>query len=144
MENILQDFAKPANITKVGDGDSNLAGDVTNIINQVIAVLGLACVIVMIVGGVNYMTSNGDTGKTEKGKKIILYGLIGLIICALSFTIVNFAISNILNGESSETSEPSGGGDSESGSGGTSPTVDETKDETQDLKKVQEEKEEAN
>ena len=100
MGNTLQHFATPANVKPV-QGDNNLTSDVTNILNGVIAVLGLACVVVMIVGGVNYMTSNGDTSKTEKGKKTILYGLIGLIICALSFTIVNFAISDILNAKSS-------------------------------------------
>ena len=77
-------------------GNSNLQGDVIAIINGVIAVLGLVCVIVMIIGGVNYMTSAGDTAKVEKGKKTILYGLIGLIICALSFAIVNFVIKNII------------------------------------------------
>lgn len=77
-------------------GQTNLENNVVNIIENVIAVLGLACVIVMIVGGVLYMTSAGDTGKVKKGKDTILYGLIGLIICVLAFAIVNFLISDIL------------------------------------------------
>lgn len=77
-------------------GTQDLTQNVTNIINGIIAVLGLVCVVVMIVGGVNYMTSGGDTGKVKKGKDTILYGLIGLIICVLAFAIVNFVIKNII------------------------------------------------
>lgn len=77
---------------------ANLLDSVTGIINGVIAVLGFVCVVVMIVGGVNYMTSAGDTNKVTKAKNTILYGLIGLVICVLSFAIVNFVINNIIGG----------------------------------------------
>ena len=50
----------------------------------------------MIIGGVNYMTSSGDTGKVKKAKDTILYGLIGLIVCVLAFALVQFVIGTIL------------------------------------------------
>ena len=91
MKKSLIEFAvkKP---DMVGDKKNSLEGDVKKIIEGVIAVLGLVCVVVMIIGGIQYMTSAGDTGKVEKGKKTIIYGLIGLIICALSYAIVNWVI----------------------------------------------------
>ena len=79
-------------------GGSDLTGSVTAILSAIIAALGLVAVVVMIIGGYNYMTSSGDAGKVEKAKKTILYGLIGLIVCALAFVIVNFVIGSILNG----------------------------------------------
>ena len=96
MEKILTMLAvdKPE---KVGDiTDQDLKGNVTSILNGVIAVLGLAAVIIIIVGGIQYMTSSGDAPKVKKAKDTILYGVIGLIICVLSFAIVNFVISNII------------------------------------------------
>ena len=89
-------------LTKVGltgdeKVDNNLTTHITIILNAIIGVLGLVCVVVMIVGGINYMTSGGDSSKVEKGKKTILYGAIGLIICVLAFAIVNFVIGDILN-----------------------------------------------
>ena len=81
-------------------GQTDLLGSVTGIINGVIGVLGFVCVVVMIVGGVNYMISAGDSGKVTKAKNTILYGLIGLVICVLAFAIVNFVIGNIINGQS--------------------------------------------
>ena len=70
-------------------------GDIPRIINAVIGVLGIVAVIIIIIGGVSYMTSSGDAGKVKKAKDIILYGVIGLIICALAFAIVNFVIGGI-------------------------------------------------
>ena len=79
-------------------GSDDLWGSIQLIINAVIGVLGLVCVVIIIVGGVNYMTSSGDAGKVKNAKDTILYGIIGLVICVLAFAIVNFVLSNILGG----------------------------------------------
>ena len=103
MKDIITQFAintnnavNYANVNKVGDKKDSLIPAITNILNAVIGVLGLVCVVVMLIGGVNYMTSSGDTGKVQKAKDTILYGLIGLIVCVLSFALVNFVIANII------------------------------------------------
>ena len=96
MKEIITKFATGSKVEQVDGGGTDLVADVTNIINMVIGVLGLACVVVLIIGGVNYMTSSGDTGKVKKAKDTILYAIIGLVICVLAFAIVNFVISNIL------------------------------------------------
>jgi len=83
---------------KVGNGGNTLVTNITTILNAVIGVLGLVCVIVMIIGGINYMTSAGDAVKVKKGKDTILYGLIGLVICVLAFALVNWVIAGILSG----------------------------------------------
>ena len=97
MSNILMNLATQLPNT-VGDGNSNIETIITNILYAVIAILGIACVVVMIIGGVNYMTSSGDTSKVEKGKKTIIYGMIGLVICVLAFIIVNWTIGAIGTG----------------------------------------------
>ena len=75
----------------------NLWPAIQNIINWVLAALGLVAVIMIIVGGFNYMTSQGDTAKTKKGRDSILYGIIGLLIALLAFAIVNFVLNNVFN-----------------------------------------------
>lgn len=72
-------------------------GVLINIINGVIGSLGIVAVIVVVIGGILYMTSSGDSTKVKKAKDTILYGIIGLVICALAFAIVNFVIAK-LNG----------------------------------------------
>ena len=96
MKDLLVKFAEEGHVDKVGEGNSDLVGVVTGILNAVIAILGLACVIVVILGGVGSMTSSGDAGKVKKAKDTILYGIVGLVICVLAFALVNFVIVNIL------------------------------------------------
>ncbi len=77
-------------------GNANqLPISITNILKAIIAVAGLVAVVFVIIGGINYMTSTGDATKTQKAKNTILYALIGLIICALSFAIVNWTIGAV-------------------------------------------------
>lgn len=103
--------AGPAGTTPVQPGTGNsttklmmvsnkneLTDQIISIVNGVIAALGFVAVVVMIVGGVNYMTSGGDTGKVTKARNTIIYGLVGLVICVLAFAIVNFVIINIIKG----------------------------------------------
>lgn len=90
---ILAEVVKPG---EVGDKTDTLNENVTNILNAVIGVLGIVAVIVIIIGGVTYMTSSGDAGKVKKAKDTILYGVIGLVVVALAFAIVNFVIKNVI------------------------------------------------
>lgn len=80
-----------------GDDGQSIENTVGNIIQAVIGILGLACVVIIIIGGIGYMTSSGDAGKVKKAKDTILYGVIGMVICILAFAITTFIIG-ALNG----------------------------------------------
>lgn len=77
-------------------GSDDLPDIIVSILNVIIGVAGFISVIWIIIGGVNYMTSSGDSNKTKKARDTILYACIGLVICVLSFAIVNFVILNVL------------------------------------------------
>ena len=79
-------------------GSDDLQYVIINILNAVIGVAGFVAVVWIIIGGVTYMTSSGDVGKTKKARDTIIYACIGLIVCVLAFAIVNFVILNILEG----------------------------------------------
>ena len=96
MKDIITQLAIGEPVEQVPGGNT-LTDDVTGIISAVIAILGIICVIVIIIGGVTYMTSNGKAETVKKGKDTILYGIVGLVICVLAFAIVNFVIGNILS-----------------------------------------------
>lgn len=99
MKEIITKFGLPPVTPVDPDENSDLTTNVVNILNAVIGVLSFVCVVVIILGGVQYMTSSGDAGKVKKAKDTILYGVIGLVVCVLAFAIVNFVISNILGQE---------------------------------------------
>ncbi len=92
-----------ANRAKVGGGfDDSETGDISvdirSIFNFIFGVMGIVAVIVIILGGFNFMTSTGDPGKVKKGKDTILWGVVGLLVVLFSFAIVNF-ILNAISGE---------------------------------------------
>jgi len=51
--------------------------------------------VMLVIGGVRYIISQGDEGQTEKAKNTILYALIGLIVIGLSAVIVNFVLGSV-------------------------------------------------
>lgn len=73
--------------TEVLGGD--FKDNVVNIINYILGFLGLAAVAFVIYAGFLMVTAGGDDGALEKGKKIITYAAIGIVIILLSYTIVN-------------------------------------------------------
>ena len=85
------------------EANANLMGTLNTIINVVLSVLGIVAVVVIIVGGFTYMTSNGDATKITKAKNTILYGVIGLVIALLAFAIVNFVLKSVFSGNTTTT-----------------------------------------
>ncbi len=77
--------------------DDSLMSIIKNIINAVIGLVGVAAVLMMIIGGVSFITSQGDANKVTKARNTILYGVVGLIIALLSFAIVNFVLGEVFN-----------------------------------------------
>jgi multisubunit Na+/H+ antiporter MnhB subunit len=76
-----------------GNKPDSLESNIGTVISAIIGFVGIVAVIVIILGGIQYMMSQGDPGKTKKAKDTILYGLIGLIVCLLAFAIVQFVIN---------------------------------------------------
>lgn len=71
---------------------------VNGLINGAFTLIGLICVVMIIVGGIRYMTSQGDSGTIAKAKNTILYAIIGLVVTLFAFVIVNFVIEGVTSG----------------------------------------------
>jgi hypothetical protein len=71
---------------------NDLNSTITLIINGIIFVIGIVAVVMIILGGITYATSQGDPGKVKKGKDTILYGIIGLVVALLAYAIVTFVL----------------------------------------------------
>ncbi len=78
-----------------------LTSQVTNIVNTLIFAAGIIAVIFIIVGGVRYITSQGDEKGVEGAKNTILYAVIGLVVVVLAFAIVNFVLQGVATGKPS-------------------------------------------
>ena len=63
---------------------------IENIINVAIAAVGIIAVLVIVMGGQRYMTSNGDPGKIKAAKDMITYAVVALVVAGLAYAIVTF------------------------------------------------------
>ena len=79
----------PSRIAEATGGEGNLRGLVLRIINYFLGFLGILAVIMVIYGGVTYVTAAGQDEQIGNAKKIIMYSLIGIIVILLSFAVVN-------------------------------------------------------
>ena len=70
-------------------------GVFTRLTNTLLMAVGLISVIMLILGGLRYITSGGDAKKVTDAKNTILYAIIGLILSVLSYAIVNFVLTTI-------------------------------------------------
>ena len=68
-------------------------GAFRQITNTILYIVGVVAVIMLIIGGIRYVTSGGDSKKVTDAKNTVLYAIIGLVIAFLAFAIVNFVIS---------------------------------------------------
>jgi len=68
---------------------------ITNITNVLLFIAGAVAVIMIIVGAIRYVTSNGDQADVKAAKDTIMYSVVGLIVASLAYAIVNFVVSNL-------------------------------------------------
>ena len=67
-----------------GGGSKPLKNQIKTIVNILLFILGIIAVIMIIIGGLRYTTSGGDSGQTKSAKDTILYSVVGLIVAILA------------------------------------------------------------
>jgi len=75
-----------------GSQGDDLPAMIKNVVNVLLYLVAMIAVVVIIIGGIRYTTSNGDSGAIKSAKDTIMYAVIGLVVAILSFAIVNFVI----------------------------------------------------
>jgi hypothetical protein len=89
------------NLNPAGGSDCNASVDndnfgdlLTRVINIFSIIVGVVAVVMIIIGGLKYITSGGDSGNVSSAKNTIIYAIVGLIIVALAQFIVRFVLGN--------------------------------------------------
>lgn len=84
--------ANPGSAICQNSGETVSNTMIQNIVNLLLFVLGVIAVIMIIIGGIKYTTSDGDSSKIKSAKDTILYSVVGLVVAVLAFAIVNFVL----------------------------------------------------
>lgn len=78
-----------------GTGAKSVPDTIQDIINILLYVIGAAAVLMIVIGGFRYVTSNGEPAAASKAKTTIIYALIGVVVAVMAYGIVNFILNNI-------------------------------------------------
>ena len=95
-----------ANSAKGADQASNLFGNTgifTTITNVMLFVVGAISVIMIVIGGLRYVVSGGNSSNITTAKNTILYAIVGLIIAIMAYAIINFVIGSFIPGSNGGT-----------------------------------------
>ena len=80
----------------LGSGGGDLRVTVANLINVVLGFLGILAVIIVLIGGFQYMLSGGNEEKTAGARKMIVSGIIGLAIILSAWAITTFVVGQLI------------------------------------------------
>lgn len=78
-----------------GANTSNLTDIIKLVTNLLLFILGAVSVIMIIVGGIKYTTSNGSAEQIKSAKNTIMYSIVGLVVAIFAYAIVNFVIQKL-------------------------------------------------
>lgn len=74
---------------------TNLPSVLNTIINVVLIALFLVAFAYLVYGGSQFLTSSGDADKVATARNTILYAIIGVVVIALSYVLLNYIIGLI-------------------------------------------------
>lgn len=77
------------------EGCTDGTGIFQTIVNVILFIVGAVAVIMIVIGGVRYTVSNGDSNAVTGAKNTIMYAIVGLVVAIIAYALVNFVVVNI-------------------------------------------------
>lgn len=86
------DASQGANQAQPTGVPTSLNDQVKTVTNTLLLIVGIAAVIMLIIGGLRYIFSGGNNEQVNAAKNTILYAVIGIVVALLAYAIVNFVL----------------------------------------------------
>ena len=90
-----EDVKKLAGCTEASSKNKNVVDIIQSGVNVVISLVGMLAVFSIIYGGFTYMTAQSDAAKIKRGKDMVLYAVVALVVAFLAYGIVLFVTRNL-------------------------------------------------
>lgn len=68
---------------------------IRTILSLVFTVTGALSVMMIVIGGIKYASSQGDPQAVSKAKNTIIYAVVGVVVSIFSLTIVGFVLGRV-------------------------------------------------
>lgn len=70
-------------------------GILTKVARFIAIIAGIAGIVLIMIGGFKYITASGDPTNINSAKNTILYALVGMVIAAITQSIVSYVLINL-------------------------------------------------
>ncbi len=85
-----------SNKVKTGGSNSSSVTSLLRVVtNTLLFVAGAVAVVMIVLGGLKYITSNGNADQIKSAKNTIMYAVIGLVVAIAAYAIVGFVIDQL-------------------------------------------------
>ena len=95
MYNALTTLAQFLDSGAIGVRKHSADNVFAGVLTTVYTITGMVAVIVIIIAGYIFATSNGNAAKAQKARQAILYAVIGIIVVLMAFAITQYVIGNV-------------------------------------------------
>ena len=89
----VENFSETVGIMKAKSNPRELIGKGISI---VIGVVGSLALVIVVYGGIMWMTAGGNDSKVSKAQKTIMWGVLGLVVVLLSYVIVRTLLDKVI------------------------------------------------
>lgn len=69
---------------------------ISTVVNVLLFLVAAISVIMIIIGGIKYTVSQGDSSAISTAKNTILYAVIGLMVAIFAYAVVNFIVTQFI------------------------------------------------
>jgi len=80
-------------------GNVTMITIIARVIKFVLGIVGVLALIMIIYGGILWMTSGGNVDQVKKGRNTLVWAILGLAIVFFAYSIVTFVIKKFVGGE---------------------------------------------
>lgn len=90
-----EDMKKIAGCNELTGKNKDVVEIVQSGVNVVISLVGMLAVFSIIYGGFTYITAQSDPAKIKRGKDMVVYAVVALVVAFLAYGIVIFVTKNL-------------------------------------------------
>lgn len=76
-----------------GGGQSDIGGVLRGVVEIISYIAGIIAVLMIVISGIRFITSSGDSSKVAAAKTALVYALIGIAVLGLSQLLIHVVLS---------------------------------------------------
>jgi hypothetical protein len=117
----LSKSARAAGLDTSKQGASGVNKIIGNVIGAGLSMVGVVFFVLVVYGGLQWMTARGDSDQVQSGRNTIITASIGVVVVLSSYAITSFVLGSITGGKNitqNNNTSPGGGNLNNVGSGG--------------------------